>query len=266
MKTKQYYRASSLSDAYEILSKTPNSTIVAGGAWLKLSNKMIDVACGLDDCGLDTITVTEDAIEIGSMTTLHAIEKNPACMALCDGVFTQAISKVMGIPFRNLATIGGSIMGRFPFSDILTPLLVLPVELQFFPYQVMSLESFLVSKLTKTLILEKIIIKRVDGRGFFHKVSQTKTDFSKINVAISQYDEVIHIAVGARPAMAAIPYQALAFINQHPKTEENIEKAATIAVNELVFGSNHLAQANYRQDISKVYLIRGLRKVVHHEG
>ena len=37
------------------------------------------------------------------------------------GAVREAVRHIVGVQFRNCATVGGSIYGRFGFSDVLTP-------------------------------------------------------------------------------------------------------------------------------------------------
>ena len=48
----------------------------------------------------------------------------------------------MGVQFRNLATVGGSIFGRFGFSDVLTLFLALDAQVELFQRGTVPLEEF----------------------------------------------------------------------------------------------------------------------------
>ena len=41
----------------------------------------------------------------------------------------EALRHIVGVQFRNLATVGGTAAGRYGFSDLLTLLLVLPTQI-----------------------------------------------------------------------------------------------------------------------------------------
>lgn len=41
------------------------------------------------------------------------------------GAVRESLRHIVGVQFRNLATVGGSIFGRFGFSDVLTMFLAL---------------------------------------------------------------------------------------------------------------------------------------------
>lgn len=267
MKIQTYHQATSLEEAYWYFNQNANSIIMGGGAWVKQTPKNVDLAIGLDKLGLEGIVETEDAFEIGSMTTLRDIEKNTGLKTIYHGIVSQCVHQIMGVSLRNLATIGGSIMGKFAFSDLMAPLLVVNTILVFHKQGEVSLEDYLNQKEKGKDILVKIVIKKQIGKGYFHKVSSTSLDFSLINVAISVVGKNVKIAVGARPSIADVAVKASEFLSkQEVVTGHLIEEATSIACNELKFGSNHRATAEYRRALAQVYIERGLKEVFELEN
>ena len=61
LKIKEYVRAESLSQAYELNQKR-SSRILGGMLWMKMSNARIGTAIDLSGLGLDQIEETEDEI------------------------------------------------------------------------------------------------------------------------------------------------------------------------------------------------------------
>lgn len=262
MKIKNYHVAKSVEDAFEVLTQDNSNLIIAGGAWLRLSNKEVETAVDLSNCGLNEITETTDAFEIGAMVTLREIEKNKALLNHFSGIFNKGIAEVMGVAIRNLATIGGSVAGRYSFSDILTPLLGFKTEVVFLKKGKMSLEDFLVLRGKDQDILTKIIIQKEQGLGYVHKMKKTGLDFAVINVAITKSDEQIKIVVGARPSISVLALEAMKFINdQSVITDDVIEETAKKVVEELKFGKNSRASQEYREQLAYVYVKRGLKEV-----
>lgn len=262
MKVNSYQTVKSLEEAYNLLLENNQNTIVAGGAWMRLSSKVIETAIDLSGLGIDQIVETNDSFEIGSMATLRQIEKDGELMKHYNGVLGKALKTIMGVSIRNLATIGGSIIGKYSFSDVLTPLVVMNVELEFYKKGKISLEEFLISKDRSKDILLKLIIRKEDGRGYFHKMQKTSLDFAVVNVAVSKQGDTFKIAVGARPSIVKFADEAMKFINSEKEvTEEVILETAAIAGAELKFGTNNKATEEYRRNISMVYIKRGLREV-----
>ena len=192
------------------------------------------------------------------MVTQRDFEDSKIVSFLFAGAPAFAVREVMGVNFRNLATIGGSIMGRYPFSDVITGLLPYDVELEFYPAQKMSLEEYLNYKGKLNAILVAVHIKKVEGKGFFKKVKTTALDFPIVNIAVAKVNKEYRVVVGARPMVAARSYKAMEYLNNGGK---DFAKAAELAVEELSFMDNKDASKEYRVDLAKVYVRRGLEEV-----
>lgn len=83
--------------------------------WLNLGGGRIGTA--IDLCDLDSIRETE--ISIGAMTPLRKLENSTILQAYWGNAAQEAIKDIVGVQFRNMATVGGSLWGRFGFSDII---------------------------------------------------------------------------------------------------------------------------------------------------
>ena len=258
MKVNEYYRASSLEDAYQKLQASPKNVIVAGGLWMKKMGQSYDSLIDLSKLGLDKISETKDEVIVGSMVSQRDFEDSKIVSFLYAGAPAFALREVMGVNFRNLATIGGSIMGRYPFSDVITGLLPYDVTLEFYPAQKMSLEEYLNYKGKLNAILVAVHIKKVEGKGFFKKVKTTALDFPIVNIAVAKVNKEYRVVVGARPMVAARSYKAMEYLNNGGK---DFAKAAELAVEELSFMDNKDASKEYRVDLAKVYVRRGLEEV-----
>lgn len=258
MKVNEYYRASSLEDAYQKLQASPKNAILAGGLWMKKMGQSYDSLIDLSKLGLDKISETKDEVIVGSMVTQRDFEDSKIVSFLFAGAPAYAVREVMGVNFRNLATIGGSIIGRYPFSDVITGLLPYDVELEFYPAQKMSLEEYLNYKGKLNAILVAIHIRKGEGKGFFKKVKTTALDFPIVNIAVAKVNKEYRVVVGARPMVAARSYKAMEYLNNGGK---DFAKAAELAVEELSFMDNKDASKEYRVDLAKVYVRRGLEEV-----
>ena len=124
LQIERYIRAETPAQAYELCQKKSN-VILGGMLWLKQQNRRVSTAVDLCGLGLDKIEETEDSIRIGAMVSLRDMETHPALNALCGGAIADSLCRIVGVQFRNLATVGGSVFGRFGFSDVLTVLMAL---------------------------------------------------------------------------------------------------------------------------------------------
>jgi putative selenate reductase FAD-binding subunit len=121
-----YVTPVSIKEAYELLVSNSNNQIIGGGAWIKMtSNKEINTLIDLSDLNLNNITSDKKEFRIGAYATLHEIELFEEFNQYYDGILISAIKEIMGMGIRDLATIGGSIMGKFSFSDLYGVLIAL---------------------------------------------------------------------------------------------------------------------------------------------
>ncbi len=265
MDIKQYYKAPSLEEAYDIWKSNPKNAILGGGLWLKKLNTPIDTLVDLSSLSLEQIEETSEEIIVGALTPLREFETHPAIKAIGNGFLAQSFGSIMGVALRRQATIGGSIAGKYPFSDVITTLLTLDVVLTFYPYRDVALKDFLLEKGRLTEILTHIHIKKQICRGYFKKVANTMLDFSILNIAITSSKQAIRIAVGSRPGMATLATQAGQYLIEEKQFDEDTyEQAMKIALDELNFGTTNAGSAEYRQVLARAYIKRGLREVLQH--
>jgi len=267
MEIVNYFKAQNVEEAHKKLIEDPSNLIIGGGAWLRLSSKTVETAIDLEHVGLNKIVETDSSIEFDASVTLRELEKTEALKNLFNGIVNKGVNGIMGVALRNLATVGGSIFGKYSFSDFITPLLAMNVEVELYKVGRMKLEDFLKFRLKEKDILLKLIVKKEEGLGYYYKMKKTGLDFAVINVAVSLSNSKFKIVVGARPSLAAYALEAMEFINSQKEiTKEIIEETVSIAVKELKFGTNSKASKEYRIELAKVYIRRGLNEVTNNEN
>ncbi len=267
MEVKRFVEPKGLQEAYDLLNESNKNQIIAGGAWLKLITKSADTFIGLDKLGLNQIKAGEDRIEIGAMVSLRELQICPDITKLYDGILSDAIGKIMGMNIRNQATIGGSVMGKFAFSDIITPLLAMETKLEFYKAGTVRLEDFLDNNKMGPDILTKIVIKKQKAKGFFKKVARTPLDFAIVNIAVTNHEGKFKIVVGSRPKLASMASTAMEYINSKKNLDDEVlMETAEKAISELDFSDNNRATKEYRKEVAKVYIKRGLKKVIANEN
>lgn len=267
MAFRHYHRATSLEDAHQTLLSHPSNFILGGGLWIKKSNLEADTAIDLSLLGLGTIVEKNDRVEVGTMVSLRDFETHPAISALNGGFLSRATGHIMGVALRRLATVGGSVAAKLPFSDLITPLLTLDVTLVFYPQKEMRLEEYLNAKGKTKDILTHLVIKKNTGYGTFQKVGNTALDFAILNIAVVKADRQYRIALGSRPGVAALATKTMAFLNSQTQLgAKEIELAAEMAVSEISFASTSFASADYRKTLALVYVRRGIEEVMSHVG
>lgn len=142
---REYVKVQSLEEAYELNQKRTNK-VIGGMLWMKMGSRNIQKAIDLSGLGLDKIEETEEEFRIGCMTTLRDLELHPGLEAYTGGAMKESLRHIVGVQFRNLATVGGSIFGRFGFSDVLTLFLGLDTDVELYKGGIVPLSEFAWSK------------------------------------------------------------------------------------------------------------------------
>ena len=263
---KKYVAPESLQDAWSLYSTNPNNVILGGCAFLKMGKKKIATGIDLCNLGLDYIKDYEEFIEIGAMTKLRAFETNKYIKSHFGNMLEKSVENIVGVPFRNTVTVGGSVFGRYGFSDVITALLALNAEVELYKGGHMTLSRYLKAP-PKFDILTAVRIPKV-GEGSFHyeAVRHSSGDFPILTTAVSRSSQGYTITVGARPMRARKAKRAMAFLNSQYGNFENLpelakEQVAEMVCNELNFGSNMRAKDLYRKHLCKVLIQRGLSEV-----
>ena len=253
MKAKSFQRVSSLEEAYKLLKESPRNKIVAGGLWLKKGNAEVDTLIDLSLLGLDKIEEKKDYVEVGAMVTQRQFEES----ALVPEMARKAVKSVMGPAFRNIATICGSIYGKYGFSDVVTSLLGYKVELVFYPEATISLLDYVNKPGFFDGILTHVRIYKEELKAFYKKVGITALDYPILNVAVTKGKEY-RVAVGSRPLVGVRCGKTEAYLNEGGK---DFQKAAEMAVEELKFGDSIATKSDYRKQLALTYVRRGLEEV-----
>ncbi len=266
MKIASLYRPKDVEDALKVSRESTDTVVFGGGAWLKLSPRLVKRAVLLDDMDLATIETSDDAIRVGAMCTLRMVETHDAIAAIGSGIIVQALRQVMGVGLRNIATVGGSVMGKYGFSDVLPPLLALYAKLMFADAGEVSLASFMASKKRMNDIMLYVTIPRTKSVGFFKKVSTTSLDFSLLNITVCKTRDRVRVVLGSRPGGAM--HQDVTSrldLNTIPD-EKTLDDVVREVLDAIPLGQNVRASKFYREQLAKTYVRRGVKEVMSREG
>jgi CO/xanthine dehydrogenase FAD-binding subunit len=261
LKFKQYYRAKSLEEAYELNQKKSN-VVLGGMLWLKLQHRTIGGVIDLCDLGLDQITEGEDAFEIGAMVRLRTLEQHPGLNAYLGAALHESLHHIVGVQFRNVATVGGSIFGRFGYSDVLTIFLALDAKVRFFHAGEMLLSEYAakepLEKELKNDILEAVILpKRVEAVAY-RSVRNSGTDFPVLTCCVARVAGSWRVSVGARPMRAALVVDGQHLLDGGMDPGEF---GAWVA-GQLTTGTNVRASAEYRKKMIAVLTRRNVQEIM----
>jgi len=258
MRFEKIVKPKNFETALKILKDDPDSVILGGTTFLRLSDKKYSTAIDLADLDLDYIIENEDNIEIGAYTSLRTIEKDTIINKHFGDLLPKAVEHIIGVQFRNNAKIGGAVFGRLGFSEIITALLVLDCELQFEENGIVPFAEFVSNWKIKRDILKKIVIKKKPGKCLYKMLRTSDADFPILSVAVSNFDE-IKISVGTRPSIAKLSQEAARMINSD---NSKIIEASNLIVKEFTFGDDMRASGKYREKIAPVLVSRALQEVL----
>lgn len=251
LRCRDYIFPKTLDEAYELNQKR-NNKIIAGNGWLRLGNRQYGTIIDISGLGLSDITETDDEFVIGAMMTLRQLEKHEGIDAYTKGAVRESLRHIVGTQFRNCVTVGGSIWGRFGFSDVLSIFLSMDAYAELFKGGRIPLSEFAKMKYDNDILVNLIVKKRKE-KVVYSSFRNQSTDFPVLTCAMSLYGNNITVAIGARPARAA------AITGEIPKDIEKFAKDTARAFN---YGDNLRSSGEYREHIAEVLIKRNLERLM----
>lgn len=281
---RNYKKAESLEEAWQ-LNQQRGNCVIGGMLWLKMGKRTVQTAIDLSALGLDTIEETEDGWDIGCMVTLRQLELHPGLAGYTNGAMREALRHIVGVQFRNLATVGGSIFGRYGFSDVLTMFLSMDSYVELYKGGLIPLREFAASKYDRD-ILVRIHVKKTPANYCYQSVRNSQTDFPVLTCAAAWSGDAAGpsgaavdtglsrtavnagdagaadasalsfcIAVGARPGRAVLLRDEEHLLTL-PITKEKAEAFGSYAASHIPTDSNLRGSAAYRSHLIKVLATR----------
>ena len=255
---REYKKAESLEEAWQLNQKKSNR-VLGGMVWLKMGKMPIGTAIDLSGLGLDTIEETEDEFRIGCMVTLRDLELDSGLNGYTDGAVRESVRHIVGVQFRNLATVGGSIYGRYGFSDVLTMFLAMDSYVELYKGGIIPLREYAKMPYDRD-ILVRLIVKKEAASFDYQSARNTQTDFPVLTCAAAKTEAGYRFAIGARPGKAVL--FELSNEDMKDKNVENIaEYAAKCVKEQIVAGSNTRGSAEYRNHLAGVLVRRAVCKL-----
>ena len=181
-----------------------------------------------------------------------------------NGAVKEALRHIIGVQLRNTATVGGSVWGRFGFSDVITLLLAMDtlVVLYCGPKEgnrIMTLDDFTQEAADKPAgaILTQIIVRKEKAAFDYRSVRRTATDFPILTEAAAKLDDGSwRFAVGARPQIAIQVQVAPDLV-----TRDSMNEIITTLCQNIETGTNIRGSAEYRTHLIGVLMERSIRKL-----
>ncbi len=133
MKIENFYRATSLDEALQLLNRYGKKAQIAAGC----TDLLVHVREGKNTCPavidissvreLKAIRIQDGYVTIGGLVTFSEVVENETIRSTCQGLW-EACKSVGSPQIRNAATLGGNIANGSPAADSAPPLLALDAE------------------------------------------------------------------------------------------------------------------------------------------
>jgi len=251
-----YVRAGSLEEAYALCQKK-NNVVLGGMLWLKMQRNRVDTAIDLSGLGLDQIEETDSEYRLGAMVTLRQLELHPGLDRLTQGAMAESVRHIVGVQFRNLATVGGSVFGRFGFSDVLTMFLALNASVELYKGGIVPLAEYAARPYDRD-ILVRVLVPKEAASFCYQSVRNSQTDFPVLTCAAAKTAEGYRFAIGARPGKAML----FALKPNGAETPElTADRFAAEVRAQIKTESNLRGSAEYRNHLAGVLVKRAVRRL-----
>lgn len=244
---KNYVKAESFQQAYELNQKKSNK-IIGGMLWLKMNNRSYDTLIDLSALPLSRIEESQYMFRIGAMVTLRELETNEAFNIYSNNAASEALKSIVGVQFRNLATVGGSIFGRYGFSDVLTLFLGMDSYVELYKGGIIPLADFVNMKPDRDILIS-IIINKTQSKYNYQSVRIAKTDFPVLTCCANRTGNKIKLCFGARPHKA---------VAKEYDFDLGVQEIAQRAVADIETGSNMRGSKEYRTKLVSVLAKRAI--------
>lgn len=255
---KNYVKVETLEEAYQLNQRKTN-VILGGMLWMKMGQRNIQTAIDLSGLELDRIEEDAENFYIGAMCSLRTLELDQRLEKAFQGVIKESVRHIVGVQFRNGATVGGSIFGRFGFSDVLTCFLALDTYVELYKGGTIPLQEFIDLPRNQD-VLVRVIIKKDCRTTVYQSFRKTQTDLPILASSVSLTADKLRVVIGARPMKAAVIECKKEEILELNNREQVKVLAGTIA-GQFQYESNMRGSAEYREHLAAVSIVRAIEKL-----
>lgn len=247
-----YIVAESLEQAYSLNQRRSN-VLLGGIFWLKMGRKRIGTGIDLSALGLNTIEEEDDAFRIGCMCALREIENHEGLNKHFQGLFKKSTEHIVGVQFRNTATVGGTVFSRFGFSDVLTALLATDSYVELYHGGIVAMPDFVAMPRDRD-ILVRVIIKKDERNTSYSSFRTSSGDLPILTCALSDTENDCGIIIGARPAKAKL----IKYPSIRKASKDDVDHLISQIGQDFVFGTNIRAGSEYRKHLAEVMVRRNI--------
>jgi len=284
MRQFEYRKAATLRDAFDAVSDSKGGAVfMAGGTDLlvKIKKGVVGPKRVIDMKGIpemDGISVSDNQISIGALTTIRTLETSPEVRKSVP-LLAGAAARLGSVQVRNRATLGGNLCNAAPSAETAPALLALDAEAEIYGKagkRVVDLRDFFVGPGSTILeegeLLTSIRISLNGKRqgALYQKLTTRKAmDIAFVGVAVlveideDNRIEKARIALGAvAPTPIRVP-SAEKILEGQVLTPEVAKEAGELAAQAARPISDLRASAEYRHEMVDRLCRRGLLEAYH---
>ncbi len=221
--------------------------------------------------GLNSITEKDGIVQIGAMTTHHAVEASPIIRAKCP-LLAETASHIGDVQVRNMGTMGGSIAHADPAADYPAALVALEARIRLVSaHSDRTVEAsdffqdaFVTSLEPGEIVLEiEVPVEESSEGSRYQKLAHPASGFAVVGVAARIRKS------GGRIVMARIGVTGMgthAFRDR--AAEQLLENGSSIAEAAAIVGegeqpnSDLFASGDYRRHLTRIHAARALATAV----
>jgi len=276
----EYFAPGTVAEAINLLERYGDEAkIIAGGQSLvPMMNFRVAQPGILIDINrikeLDYIREEGDELLIGALTRERDLELSPLVQQRCP-ILAKAISLIGHIPIRTRGTIGGSLVHADPAAEIPPAIYGLDAKMRVVGpsgERTLEPEEFFLSYLTTSLEPSEILVEvRISAlpkkAGWsFVELTRRRGDFYIVAVASILFMEEggpckeARISLGGVAPTPIRAGEAEEILANQILNEALIEKAGQKAAEATDPDSDYHASAEYRRDMARVFVQRGLKE------
>ena len=137
------------------------------------------------------------------------------------GAVVRGIKEILGVQFRNMATMGGSVASKFGFSDIIPALLAVHADIVTYKGGRMSMKDYM--NYRERDILVEIRIPKREVPVAVEALRISRGDFPYLTGSIRRDDTNYEVYIGTRPGAPQLAEKASAlhWMRQHGLHQRN---------------------------------------------
>ncbi len=261
-----YIKPASIKEASNILSVSDENKVISGGMTLLPTLKQrlarVENLIGLENCGLDKISLQEGMLKIGAMAT-HDEVSNSELVKAENPAIAELASQIGDRQVRNRGTIGGSLANNDPSACYPAAILALAAIIHTNKRDIKA-EDFFVD-LFETALEEDEIITSVSlpkpEKAAYEKFPNPASRYALVGVFVARFDSEIRVSVTGAGEEGVFRCQE---IEKALLSEFSIESLSNILISAEGLIKDIHAEADYRAhlivEMSKRALIKSLTR------